>query len=68
MSLFRELEALPIEIVIESLDEYLRVAKDMYIDDKWYSESEITAYVHKLEAENAELRAVIARNSEEEYE
>ena len=75
MSLFRTLESLPIEFVIESLDEYLRKAKDMYINDKWYTEPEIKAYVSELEAkirsleeQNNRLRETIARNSEEEYD
>ena len=75
MLFFRELEALPIEIIIESLDEYLRGAKDMYINGKWYEEPEINAYVSKLEAKVKSLedqvnrlQETIARNSEEEYE
>ena len=47
----------------------------MYINGKWYTETEIQAYVKELEAkikelegENKQLREQISRNSEEEYE
>lgn len=75
MSLFRELEKLPETVIIESLEEYLPEEYAMYINGKWYNEPEIQAHVKELEAkikeleeENNQLREVIAKNSEEEYD
>lgn len=75
MSLFRELEKLPETVIIESLEEYLRGEKSMYIAGQWFEESEANALfkdmqsrIKELEEENNQLREVIARNSEEEYD
>lgn len=40
----------------------------MFIDGKWYTESELRAYVKQLQAEIKMLRETIDRNREEEYE
>lgn len=40
----------------------------MYINGKWYTETEVAAYVMKLEAEIARLSEALNRESEEEYE
>lgn len=47
----------------------------MYINNQWLEEPEIKAYIWKLEAkikeleeENNQLREVIAKNTEEEYD
>lgn len=75
ISLFRELEKLPETVIIESLEEYLRGEKSMYIAGQWFEESEANALfkdmqsrIKELEEENNQLREVIARSSEEEYE
>lgn len=75
MSLFRELEKLTETVIIESLEEYLRGDEQMYINNQWLEEPEIKAYIWKLETkikeleeENNQLREVIAKNIEEEYD
>lgn len=76
MSLFRELEKIPDTVTINKyFEEFLRKENEMFINDKWYSEPEIKAYVSELEAKVKSLedqvnrlRETIARNSEEEYE
>ena len=40
----------------------------MFIDGKWYTESELRAYIKQLKAEIKMLRETIDRNREEEYE
>lgn len=76
MDLFRKLEKLPDTVTINKyFEEFLRKENEMFINDKWYSEPEIKAYVSELEAKVKSLedqvnrlRETIARNSEEEYE
>lgn len=75
MNLFRELEKIPTDIIIESLEGMLRGDEQMYINNQWLEEPEIKAHIWKLEAkikeleeENKQLREVIAKNTEEEYD
>lgn len=76
ISLFRELEKIPEMVTIDKIfEEYLQKENEMYINGKWYEEPEINAYVNELkdkiknlEEENAQLKKIIAKNSEEEYE
>lgn len=76
MSLFRELEKIPDTVTIDKIfEEYLQKENEMYINEKWYTEPEIKAYISELEAkikrleeQNNRLRETIARSSEEEYE
>lgn len=40
----------------------------MYIKGEWYTETEVQAYVAKLEEEILRLKEILSRESEEEYE